>query len=144
MFALAGQRIAEVHVRLGVLRPQRDRPAVMCGGFVQPSERPIGEADIVMKVRHALVQRQRLADQVDRHVAAPGLMREHPEQMQRVDVLRVGRDRPAVLLLGLLDAPGLVRAQRGRKRGRGLGGAEVVALLRLLGHRDPSPAIAAI
>ena len=139
MLALAGQRIAEVHVRLGVVRLERDRLAVMRGGFVEPAERPVGEADIVVEVRHPLVQRQRLADQLDRGVAAADLVGEHAEQVQRVDMLGVGRQHLAVMLLGLLHPPGLMRAQRGRKLGRGLRGAEAVPLLRLFGHHGPSP-----
>jgi hypothetical protein len=138
VLALPRDRVAEIHMRLGVVGPERDRLAVMRGGFVQPAQCAIGKADIIVKVWHALVERQRLADQVDRDIAAAGLMRQHAEQMQGVDMLRIGRQRLAIMLLRLLQPAGLMRPQRGRKLGRGLGGAEVVAL-RLLGHHGSPP-----
>jgi hypothetical protein len=66
---------------LGIVRPQGDRLAIVRGGVCRASERPIGEADIVVALGDAIVARDRLADQVDRDVVASDLVREHAEVM---------------------------------------------------------------
>src|SRR5262249_55545032 len=60
------------------------------------AECPIGFADVVVEIGVAAIQGDRLADQLDREVAAPGLMGNEAEKVQAVDVPWVDLEDAAV------------------------------------------------
>jgi hypothetical protein len=80
-----------------------------------------------MMVGIGRLDRRRLAEQRDRFGAAPALLRQRAEQVQRRGVARLDREHVAIEPLGLVAMPGLMRPEGGRKhlrhrRGGGSGG----------------------
>jgi hypothetical protein len=97
----------------------------------------VRKADIVVKFRHAIVDRQGLADQFDRQLVAADLVCQHAKKMQAVGVTRVAREDVAIVLLGLLQAATLMQLDGIRKQIRGFGGPRFFARSRLLRHLGP-------
>src|SRR2546423_139670 len=51
-----------------------------------------------------------LVEELERLRAAPALSQHHPEQMQRVEMLSIGRQNGPIEALGLIKLSGLVKA----------------------------------
>ena len=65
-----------------------------------------------MEVRDALVPGNCLTDQVDGHIIAADLVGDHPEKMQAVEMLWVGRKDVSINALGFGQPPGLMQGHR--------------------------------
>jgi len=84
--APGAQRFAEVVVSLGILGPQTQRVPVACGRllpatFGEETLRGSGEAPAPTDARGSR------ANKLDRLAAAAGLMRDHPQKVQAVEVV---------------------------------------------------------
>src|SRR6516164_7423317 len=77
--ALAFEDDAEIHMRFGVIGLERRGARIMDGCLVAPAERRLREAHIEMRRRLRLIQRDRLADQLDRFGMAAPVMRDDAE-----------------------------------------------------------------
>ena len=87
------------------LRVMRDRR-------LAPAERAIRFRDAAVLGGDAVVRGDRLSDQIDRLFGPAGLQRDHPEEMQAVELARVGVEDAAIELLGFLQLSGLVTPER--------------------------------
>ena len=68
-----------------------------------------------MRVRHLAVDRDGAGDQLDRIVVAPGRMGERAAQMQRMRILRLGREHLRVEPVRFGELPRLVMPEAGRQ-----------------------------
>ncbi len=79
-------------MRLGVIGPQPHGLLKTCFGFVEALQGGQHFAEIVVKLRAAGVELDRLADFLGGFFVAAGLMRRHAQQMQRIGVARLRRE----------------------------------------------------
>lgn len=81
----------------------------MTGGQIEITKSTKCFADVVMEIGNLVVERDRLADQLDGKLAAAGLDRNHSKQVKAVKMLRdPGQDLP-VEILGLRKLALLVK-----------------------------------
>jgi hypothetical protein len=113
LVALAATRVQrrEVDERVGEIGVERERRAVALHGAVELAQRLERVSQVRMRGRLALVDRQRLRDELDRLRVPPLLVGGHAEEMQRIEVARLGPQYLAVRASGLVQAPGLVEPQ---------------------------------
>ena len=120
--ALILEQIAQVPVRLDIVRLERGRAPVMLGGFVDPAQLLQGERHVVVAFRHSVVHGKRLADGLDRHGRAARLQRDNAEVVQGAKVPWVDGENLVVKPLGLQQLSSLVVADRERERFVAVGG----------------------
>ncbi len=122
MSTLPHERVAEIHVRLGVVRLEADRLAIVLRRLLEAAESAVSDADVVMTFRNSAVQRNRPPDEIHGDVVASCLVREHAEIMQGVDMRRIERQHSLVGLLRLAQRARLVLLEGGgEKLGRRVG-----------------------
>ena len=63
-----------------------------------------------MEIRNSTIARDGLADQVNRGLVVPGLMRDDAEEMQAIGVVGIDRKDLPVAVLGLLEPASLMQA----------------------------------
>ena len=68
-----------------------------------------------MRVRHLAVDRDGAPDQIHRILVAPGRMGERAAQMQRMRILRLGREHLRVEPVRFGELPRLVMPEAGRQ-----------------------------
>ena len=103
-----GQRIAKAVVCFVLLRPEADGSPVACYCFNVTSQLLECDPQIGMERCFRRIDRDCPADQVDGQIGASRLVRNDPEQVQRIGVAAVAGQNFAVQLLGFSQAARLM------------------------------------
>ena len=96
-------------MRLGIGGFELDRPAVAVRGLIQVAERLIDQPEISLDDRGGRVECGGLADVFQGRLVLAHLMSDQTEQVQCIDLGRIGLENLPINLLGLLQIAGLVR-----------------------------------
>jgi hypothetical protein len=102
-------------MRLRIVRLQFQGVPVAGNCRVQPAQIPQCGAQVGMIRRGSTIDRNRLADQLDRLGVASLRLGDDTEQMQAVGMTRIGRQTLPIQSLGFPYATGLVVLQGGRE-----------------------------
>ena len=113
--ARVAQRVAEIVVRLRIVRPQPHRAPVVRDCIVEPAAFAQHVAQVI-EVRRVRPRDERLLHQRDARVVLLQLAREQPEEMQRVRLARLRGEDRVVQRLRFGETPRLVMRQRGLQR----------------------------
>src|SRR6516165_1012990 len=106
--ALLLERNAEIVVRLGELRIEGERAPEMDNGFFPATEGAKHQSQTVVECRHPIVEGDRLADQVGRHVALAGLVGDDAKTMETIAMILIDCEDLPVAALGFCQLAGLM------------------------------------
>jgi hypothetical protein len=139
MAAMLQVRVGEREMRAGVVAPQLGDLREMPDRLVEPPERAQDLPHVEMAVGVAPVDRDRLADQLERSIVAADAGHDHAKQMQRIRMIAVEREGIAAQPLGFVELSGLEMPDRAReqvagKRARARPGRHDAALAPLCGR----------
>jgi hypothetical protein len=112
------QKPLEIRERVGVAGLQRQGLQGPAHGFVPAAQGGQRQAKVVAGGRVRGVARQRLRDELDRPGRIAPLQGDDAQEMQRVDALRLGRERLAIEGFGLIQAACAVMLQPERDPSR--------------------------
>ncbi len=106
------EAVAEIEVRFNISRLQFDGALVVRDDGRELSELGQRKAKMIMRLRIALLPRQRAPDQVGRGFRAPLLQQQETEVMQSWGMIGIPRQEVAVGRFGLAKAPLLMEIHR--------------------------------
>ena len=95
------QSDAQIVMGLRIIGFEPDGGAISSDGFVGKPFVPQRIAQIVVIMGDVRIDRDRSLDQIDAGVQSPGLVGDHAEQVQRIGMIRLLIQHPAIDFLGL-------------------------------------------
>ena len=94
------EQVAQMVVGHGIPGPQRDGPVQMGFPFLRAAGRSQSDAEAAVILMDAGPRGNRPFDELDRRPVIARLMGDHPKQMERVGLTRLGLEDPAIDPLG--------------------------------------------
>src|SRR5262249_37431088 len=113
--------VAEIAMRLRIVRLELDSSAIMNCRFARAAERLQGERHVIAAIRHAIIDRDRAADHIQGGLRLTALQGADAEMVQAAEMPPVGRQHLPVETFGFEQLTGLMMAHGEREQRRSAG-----------------------